>query len=254
MAAQAARLIVLEPPELHGRAIALSDGWTTIGRDQVDVCLDDPYVSRRHAGLFTGDGYAVVEDFASRSGTTINDRRIDGRQTVSPGDIVGFGRVRARFEVGSAQAPTQTFPPSPSPPTASATFGVGTQTAGSLNNVGRDQYNSYLQTVVHERESFLREVAASRTRARYLITIGLIVFLGATAVGIVAAVLTERRISSANADTNPDAVFKTFDVAYIAAGVSAFGIILTIIGIILHVVATSRQRRVNERFPVHPPW
>jgi len=245
-ATHVSRLVVLEPPPLRGRALSLRGGWTTIGRDQVDICIDEPHISRRHAALFTGDGYAAVEDLGSRSGTTVNGRPVAGRESINPGDVLGFGRVRARFEV---DAPTPTAPP----PAASAAFAVGTQAAGSLSNVGRDQYNSYLQTVVHQRDSFLREIAASRTRARYLITVGLILFVGGMAVAIVGSVLTERKISSTTADSDPNSVFKTFDVAYIAAAVASFGIILTIVGIILHVVATSRQKRVYERYPVYPP-
>src|SRR5664279_4942027 len=55
-------------------------------------------------------------------------------------------------------------------------YNINRQDAGVINNVGRNQHNSYVQQV-HERESFLRAIAATRTKARWLVWTGLALFV-----------------------------------------------------------------------------
>src|ERR687892_267511 len=63
----------------------------TLGREDTDVVLDDPGVSRRHAALrLEGDG-VVVEDLGSSNGTFVNGRRIDGPVEIGEGDDVRRG-------------------------------------------------------------------------------------------------------------------------------------------------------------------
>ena len=35
---------------------------------------------------------------------------------------------------------------------------------------------------------------------------------------------------------------------------AALGMLLLVVGIVLHIVATSRRRRVDRELPVPPPW
>ena len=232
------RLMVIEPESLRGQVISVMDGWTTVGRGEVNMRLNDPYVSQRHAALYAADGQVTVEDLGSKAGTTVNNQPVHGRQPLRSGDVLGFGRVRVRYEI--AAAPQQT---------TGASFDVKTQTGHTISNVGRDQYNYMVQ----QRESFLREVAATRTRARRLVTFGLIVFVAAAGVEIAWLIVYANQFQSVNEQSDTNSLFKSFTIAFMAAGISAFGLILTIVGIILHVVATSRQRRVNENFPIRPP-
>lgn len=244
-------LIVSEPGPLRGQVISLANGYNIVGRGQVNMRLNDQRVSERHAALYAAGGQVTVEDLGSRNGTTLNGQSVQGRQPVRPGDVLGFGPVRARYETPPLPAPSTT---APAYQPAGPSFAVQSQ-AGQISNIGRDQYNynSYLQTVVQQRDSFLREVAATRTRARHLVTFGLILFLGGAAVAIALEVVIANRFQSVNEQTDPNSFFKGFGAAFAGAGISAFGLMLTIVGIILHVIATSRQRRVNEQFPIRPP-
>jgi hypothetical protein len=189
--------------------------------------------------LHAQNGVLTVEDVGSQSGTTLNGHRLRGREWVQPGDVVGFGPVKARYETLMAAAPA-----------AGPTFVVGTQSADVLSNVAGNQYN----TVIQQRDSFLRQVAAARTRARHLILFGLFLFAAGSAVEIVGMMIYFRTFTSANENTPPNDFFKGFDIAFPAAGVAAFGLILMIVGIILHISAASRQRRVDQIYPIRPPY
>ena len=57
-----------------------------IGRDDgVDVLIDNPSVSRRHAEIRLGDDGWVVEDLGSSNGTFIGGTKIQGPQSVEIG-------------------------------------------------------------------------------------------------------------------------------------------------------------------------
>jgi hypothetical protein len=60
-----------------------------IGRDEgVDLVIDSPAVSRRHARLsFDGDGWEI-EDLGSRNGVVLNGFRVRGRAPLRAGDVV----------------------------------------------------------------------------------------------------------------------------------------------------------------------
>ena len=44
-------------------------------------------------------------------------------------------------------------------------FDIGDQEANVINNVARDQHIAHVQQIIQERRSFLRDVAATRTKA-----------------------------------------------------------------------------------------
>ena len=54
---------------------------------------------------------------------------------------------------------------------------IDEQRAGVINNVDRDQYISHVQYVNQQRENFLREVAATKTKARWLAWTGFLMFV-----------------------------------------------------------------------------
>jgi pSer/pThr/pTyr-binding forkhead associated (FHA) protein len=89
--AQLSRLVVIAPDWLAGQVIRIRSIRMTIGRGQTDVYLDDPHVSRLHAAQITRDEQLAVEDLGSRSGTTVNGMRVQTRQPLRIGDVVGFG-------------------------------------------------------------------------------------------------------------------------------------------------------------------
>ena len=70
----------------------------TIGRDECEVELNDPDVSRRHAVLRQVDDGVGIEDLGSKNGTFVNDRRVSGIVAVGAGDRVRFGNTVWRLE------------------------------------------------------------------------------------------------------------------------------------------------------------
>lgn len=91
------------------REFALSDGEHVIGRGQeVDVVLDLPRVSRRHARIRVSGAAAVIEDLGSKNGTLVGDRAIEGPQPLADLDVIRIGPARLTFRCGSRSAATET--------------------------------------------------------------------------------------------------------------------------------------------------
>jgi pSer/pThr/pTyr-binding forkhead associated (FHA) protein len=85
----------------HVAALVLDDGQrlpitrtTTIGREEADVVLDDPRVSRRHATVSPVGRGLQIEDAGSANGTFVNGATIDGPLALRNGDVVELGSVR----------------------------------------------------------------------------------------------------------------------------------------------------------------
>ena len=87
-----ARLVVLEPKERRGTAVAIS-GVVSIGRDEDNTIriVDDSYISGHHATVQMSDGHVVVDDLGSRNGTYLNGTRINVQRTVQAGDRIQVG-------------------------------------------------------------------------------------------------------------------------------------------------------------------
>lgn len=69
-----------------------------IGRTAGSVRLDDSRVSRLHAALRYDDQQWVVEDLASRHGTSLNGERIEAPAALTIGDILRIGRIELAVE------------------------------------------------------------------------------------------------------------------------------------------------------------
>jgi FHA domain len=65
----------------------------------LDLCIDDPSVSRRHAQIELVAGVVFVLDLSSANGTRINRRLIRGRARLRPGDRLQFGADDSVFEL-----------------------------------------------------------------------------------------------------------------------------------------------------------
>jgi pSer/pThr/pTyr-binding forkhead associated (FHA) protein len=78
-----------------GATFTLRNVLTRLGRStDNEISLDDITVSRRHAEVQRqGDGY-VVRDAGSLNGTYLNQRRIDGEETLQHGDELQVGKFR----------------------------------------------------------------------------------------------------------------------------------------------------------------
>jgi hypothetical protein len=74
----------------HGSAYDLSHG-ATLGRGNVEIRLEDPFASSRHARILREGHVFVIEDLGSTNGTYLNDEPLDGPQPLHPGDRIRIG-------------------------------------------------------------------------------------------------------------------------------------------------------------------
>jgi hypothetical protein len=73
-----------------GIAYDLSDG-ATLGRGDVEIRLDDPFASARHARISRQGHVVVIEDLGSTNGTYLNEEPLDGPQPLHMGDRIRIG-------------------------------------------------------------------------------------------------------------------------------------------------------------------
>ena len=164
------RLIMLTPGSYRDGRIELPEEYMVVGREPTcDVHFDDPHVSRAHAALRRRGNAVYVQDLGSSGGTFVNGVAATAARELHPGDIVAFANVKARFEPGGAVTDDTSAVPAETAGAASSRYHIDQQHGEIISNVGRDQYNSYAQHVIQQRENFLREIAATKTKARWLI-------------------------------------------------------------------------------------
>ncbi|MFI5025837.1 MAG: FHA domain-containing protein [Solirubrobacterales bacterium] len=93
------------------RLIPLSPGSNVLGRDEdVNVRIDAPSVSRRHARLVVARGEpATLQDLGSKNGTWAAGRRVEGdAATLRDGDVLRLGRIELVFLDSKEKGSTQT--------------------------------------------------------------------------------------------------------------------------------------------------
>jgi pSer/pThr/pTyr-binding forkhead associated (FHA) protein len=265
------QLVVLKPDELHGRRIELSGDYLVVGREPAcDVQLDDPHVSRTHAALQRRGNAVYVQDLGSSGGTFVNESPA-AMTELRGGDVVRFATVQARFDAAQPGAdktrvmPAQATPPQPERtlarpvPADAAHYSIGQQNGGVISNVGGDQFN---QQIVEQRDSFLREIAATRTKARWLIWTGLLFFVAGFAVFAFTDLSFIKQVSSGlQSGSPPSSITSPFGrnvggvpVGLLGWAAAMVGILLLIVGIVLHIVATSRRKRVERELALPAVW
>jgi Protein of unknown function (DUF3662)/FHA domain len=85
---------------IGGRTELLGSAGGVLGRSrEADFVLDDANVSRKHAEIRPSGGSWTVRDLGSTNGVKVNGRRIDGAQSLKPGDVIELGTSRATFEL-----------------------------------------------------------------------------------------------------------------------------------------------------------
>jgi hypothetical protein len=89
--ASAARLVVESVPG-HDRGMEydVEDG-ATLGRGDVEIHLEDPFASTRHARLVRQGGVVVLEDLGSTNGTYLNEELLEGPRPLHAGDRIRIG-------------------------------------------------------------------------------------------------------------------------------------------------------------------
>jgi hypothetical protein len=73
-----------------GVAYDLVNG-ATMGRGDVEIQLDDPFASSRHAKITRQGRTLVLTDLGSTNGTYLNDEPLTGAQPLHPGDVIRIG-------------------------------------------------------------------------------------------------------------------------------------------------------------------
>jgi hypothetical protein len=73
-----------------GVAYDLIDG-ATLGRGDVEIRLEDPFASSRHAQISRQGHVLVIEDLGSTNGTYLNEEPLSGPQPLYDGDRIRIG-------------------------------------------------------------------------------------------------------------------------------------------------------------------
>jgi DNA-binding winged helix-turn-helix (wHTH) protein len=92
-----------------GGHAALGEGEYILGRDpDLELFLDSPSVSRRHARLRIAAGQAMLEDLGSKNGTFVGNRRIESPARLAAGDSIRIGSVNVALRVIEPLGSTET--------------------------------------------------------------------------------------------------------------------------------------------------
>jgi hypothetical protein len=129
---------------------------------------------------------------------------------------------------------------------------IGRQNADVINN---KEWTTYLI----QRQSFLAEVAATKTKARVLAWLGFVLFVAGSATWGAVIIRFVKTVSNAGPELSPTDVrllgpeVHGVPIGAIALGVAGLGVTLLIVGIVLHIVASSRRRRFERDMPLPFP-
>jgi len=117
----AASLIVRQGAQA-GMSFPLSGGQVIIGREEgMQIVLQDPESSRRHARISWQGGQFVIEDMGSTNGTFVNGVQLTSPKVLSPGDSIGIGQTALVFQMaGAPVGPAPMAPPQAAPVYAAA--------------------------------------------------------------------------------------------------------------------------------------
>lgn len=111
-------------PAAGGAAVDVRAERVVLGRDPaVDIVLNDPSVSRRHAVIERRGVFWVVLDQQSANGTWIDDRRVT-EAALESGQRLRLGAVAFTVSGGETPARTPAAAPAAQPPTYSRPKGA----------------------------------------------------------------------------------------------------------------------------------
>jgi DNA-binding winged helix-turn-helix (wHTH) protein len=95
----------------NGGRAWLRDGEHLLGRDpDLELFLDSPGISRRHALIRIAGDEATIEDLGSKNGTFVADRRLDSPTRLVAGDHIRVGSVQLTFNDIRTRTSTRTEP------------------------------------------------------------------------------------------------------------------------------------------------
>jgi pSer/pThr/pTyr-binding forkhead associated (FHA) protein len=87
--------------QLRSQLVAdlISSGEYLLGRHQtMNIVLEDPTVSRRHARIVVRDGHVFITDLGSTNGTFVNNTPIIYEVEIRPGDLLRFGNYTLKVQ------------------------------------------------------------------------------------------------------------------------------------------------------------
>jgi len=97
---RAPRLVVERAPGHESGMIYDLDGEIVLGRgERVEIRLEDPFASSRHARIYEQGNILVIEDLGSTNGTYLNEELLETARPLHPGDRVRIGDSEFAFEV-----------------------------------------------------------------------------------------------------------------------------------------------------------
>jgi hypothetical protein len=84
--------LLVERASGHESGIAYEqENGVTLGRGDVEIHLEDPFASSRHARISRQGPVVVIEDLGSTNGTYLNDELLTGPQPLHDGDRIRIG-------------------------------------------------------------------------------------------------------------------------------------------------------------------
>lgn len=84
--------LVVDHAAGHPAGVAYSlERGATLGRGDVEIRLEDPFASTRHARIERQGSVLVLEDLGSTNGTYLNEEPLDGPQPLHHGDRIRIG-------------------------------------------------------------------------------------------------------------------------------------------------------------------
>jgi hypothetical protein len=83
-------LVERAPGHESGMAYEITEG-ATLGRGDVEIQLEDPFASSRHARITRQGHVLVIEDLGSTNGTYLNEEALTGPQPLHAGDRIRIG-------------------------------------------------------------------------------------------------------------------------------------------------------------------
>jgi len=90
-------------------------GELVLGRESADVALSDEEASRQHVALRAVSEGVELEDLGSRNGTFVDERRVQGKVTLTSSATLRVGQTRFKIDIALPQVTKLHRPEAPSP-------------------------------------------------------------------------------------------------------------------------------------------
>lgn len=84
-------LVERAPGHEPGVAYDIPEAGATLGRGDVEIQIEDPFASSRHARISRQGYVLMIEDLGSTNGTYLNEEPLDGPAPLHPGDRIRIG-------------------------------------------------------------------------------------------------------------------------------------------------------------------